>query len=221
MQILRLGLLAGLCLSSCATPSIYSHSIYEDPTSFVRLEFSPTASIDHPETLHSHPAELTLDQLQQILSGLRVREHRSSVLLWFMDTAELRPAFGEKEIAFLSQHLGKALQQAVSEEVVTFYISTPVNSVKREVTSGALFVKDQEFHFMLSNHRTVYGIPPFGLVYDRQHPSYALAPRNFDLLFDPPNHSIPSTVSFLEKIVGETHDGEIILDLSHFSSLRL
>ncbi len=221
MRVLTLVVFVAVCLSSCASPSIYSHSIYEDPTSFVRLEFSPTATIDHPETLHSHPAELTSDQLQQILSGLRVREHRSSVLLWFMDEAELLPAFSEKEVNFLSQHLKKALQEAVSEEVVTFYISAPVNSVKREVTSGAVFIKGQEFHFMLSNYRTPYGIPPFGLVYDRQHPSYALAPRNFDLLFDPPNHHIPSSVSFLEKVVGETHDGEITLDLNRFSALRL
>ena len=210
-----------LFLGGCAAPKLFSFVVYEDPTSFVRLDFSPTARFDRPETLHSHPAELTEEQLTRIFQGLLVREHRSSVLLWIMDEAEVQPAFTEKEVDFLTKHIGEGLKQAVSEEVVTFYLSSPLNSTTREITSGSIFIQGQEFHLMLSNYRTMYSIPPFGVVYDRRHPAYSLAPRNVDLLFQPSDYTIPNTVSFLEGVLGESHDGEIILDLSRFSVLRL
>ena len=191
------------------------------PHLFVRLDVSPTARAEQPETLHTHPVDLTEEQLTKIFKGLRVREHRPSILLWFIDEAEMQAAFTDKEVAFLSQHVERALRQAVSEEVITFYMSTPLNSTNREITTGLIFVKGQQFHLMLSNYRMLYSIPPFGIVYDRRHPAYSLAPRNVDLLFQPSDHIIPNTVSFLERVVGETHDGEIILDLSQFSALRL
>ncbi len=216
-----IGYLGSLLVSGCAAPQFYSHVVYEDPASFVRLEFSPNARTDQPKTLHAHPAYLTEEQLTQIFRGLLVRQHRSAVLLWFMDPAELVPAFTEKEVGFLAQYVGKALSQAVAEEVVTFYVSQPLNATTRVVTSGVVFLQGKQFHFMLSNYRTVYSIPPFGIVYDRRYPSYSLAPRNIDVFFEPSDYIIPNTVSFFENLVGEDHDGEIILDLSRFSTLRL
>ena len=208
-------------VSGCAAPPLYSYIIYEDPTSFVRLEVSPEVDNDEPETFHSHPEDLSNEQLTQIFQGLLVREHRSSLLLLFMDLAESVPAFTPKEVMFLSQHVGKALRQAVPRELVTFYMSRPLNATTREVTSGAVFIQSNQFHFMLRNYRTVYNIPPFGLVYDRRHPAYSLMPRNIDVMFQPSDLTIPTPVSFFENLVGETHDGEIILDLSRFSTLRL
>ena len=218
---LFLAALALIFLGGCAAPPLYSYAVYEDPTSFVRLDYSPNAQIDQPATLYSHPATLTPEQLTKVFQGLHVQEHRSSVVLWFMDEAEVTPAFTAKEVTFLAQHVGTALSQAVSEEVVLFYMSTPLNSTNREITSGSVFIKGQQMHVMLSNYRMMYNIPPFGIVYDRRHPAYSIAPRTVDLLFQPSNHTIPNVVSFFERVVGETHDGEIILDLSHFSAVRL
>ncbi len=208
-------------LGGCAAPQLFSYIIYEDPTSFVRLDSSPSAQVDQPETLFSHPVSVTKDQLTRIFEGLLVQEHRSSVVLWFMDEAEVTPAFTAKEVAFLVEHIGSALRQAVSEEVIKFYMSTPLNSTNREITSGSVFVKEQQFHVMLSNYRMMYSIPPYGIVYDRRHPTYSIAPRTVDLLFHPQDYTIPNVVSFFERVLGETHDGEVIIDLSHFSAVRL
>ena len=217
-----LGMLLGsMLIAGCAVPPLYSHVIYEDPTAFVRLEASPDVDPDVSETLHSHPADVSVEQLTQIFSSLLVREHRSSLLLLFMDSAESMPAFTPKEVKFLSQHVGTALQEAVPREFVTFYLSRPLNTTTREVTSGAIFIRGKQFHFMLSNYRTVYSIPPFGLVYDRRQPAYSLVPRNIDVMFRPSNYTLPIPVSFFENLVGEAHDGEIILDLSKFSTHRL
>ena len=214
-------LLGYLILGGCAAPTLVSYVVYEDPTSFVRLDLSPSANVDKPETLYSHPATLTKEQLTRIFQGLWVQEHRSAAVLWFMEEADVTPAFTGKEIAFLVDHIGTALGQAVSEEVVQFYMSTPLNSTNREVTSGSVFVRGQEFHVRLSNYRMMYSIPPYGIVYDRRHPAYSIAPRTVDLFFQPVDYTLPNVVSFLERVVGETHDGEIILDLSNFSAIRM
>ena len=195
---MRIFVVALACMLSggCAAPQLFSYIIYEDPTSFVRLDSSPLAQVDQLETLFSHPVSLTEDQLKRIFEGLLVQEHRSSVVLWFMDEAEVTPAFTAKEIAFLVEHVGSALRQAVSEEVIKFYMSTPLNSTNREITSGAIFVREQLFHVMLSNYRMMYSIPPYGIVYDRRHPDYSIAPRTVDLLFSPSDYTVPNTVSF-------------------------
>ncbi|WP_454061938.1 hypothetical protein [Candidatus Nitrospira salsa] len=220
-RLILLGVLCCFLTGGCAAPQLYSRVVYEDPASFVRLELSPTAHSDEPETLHAHPTHLTEEQLTQIFKGLLIRETRSALLLLFMDQAPILPAFTEKEVAFLTQHIGKALRLVVPEEVVTFYLSRPLNATTREVTSGSVFIQKQQFHFMLSNYRTVYSIPPFGMIYDRRYPSYSLAPRTLDVLFEPVDYTIPNTVSFFESLVGEAHEEAIILDLSRFSSLRL
>ncbi len=220
MRIMSL-LLGCLILAGCAAPTLLSYVVYEDPTSFVRLDSSPEANVDKPETLYSHPATLTKEQLTRIFQGLLVQEHRSAVVLWFMEEAEVTPAFTGKEIAFLVKHIGTALGQAVSEEVVQFYMSTPLNSTNREITSGSVFIRGQQFHVRLSNYRMMYSIPPYGIVYDRRHPAYSIAPGTVDLLFHPSDYILPNVVSFFEQMVGETHDGEIILDLSHFSAIRM
>jgi len=220
-RLIMFGVLCSFLLGGCAAPQLYSRVVYEDPASFVRLEFSPTAQSDEPETLHAHPADLTEEQLTQVFKGLLVRETRSVFLLLFMDQAPILPAFTEKEVLFLTKHVGKALRQVVPEEVVTFYLSRPLNATTREVTSGSVFVQKQQLHFILSNYRTVYSIPPFGMIYDRRHPSYSLAPRTLDVLFEPSDYTIPNRVSFFESLVGEAHEEEIILDLSRFSTLRM
>ncbi|WP_447968081.1 hypothetical protein [Nitrospira sp. M1] len=215
------GLCAVLFAAGCAAPQLYSHVVYEDPASFVRLEHSPTARSDEPQTLHAHPAHLTEEQLTQIFTGLLIQETRSAFLLLFLDQAQIVPAFTEKEVAFLTKHIGTALRKAIPEEVVTFYLSSPLNATTREVTSGVVFLQKEEFHFMLSNYRTVYSIPPFGMIYDRRHPSYSLTPRTLDVLFEPSDYTIPNTISFLDRLLGEAHEEEIILDLSRFSTIRM
>ncbi|GJL54173.1 MAG: hypothetical protein NPIRA02_13050 [Nitrospirales bacterium] len=215
------GLCAVLFVAGCAAPQFYAQVVYEDPAAFVRLERSPAARADEPQTLHAHPAHLTDEQLTHIFNGLFVQETRSALLLLFMEPAQIVPAFTEKEVAFLTQHIGTALRKAMPEEVVTFYLSTPLNATTREVTSGAVFLQKEQFHFMLSNYRTVYSIPPFGMIYDRRHPSYSLTPRTLDVVFEPSDYTIPNTVSFLERLLGEAHEEKVILDLSHFSAMRM
>ena len=106
--------------------------------------------------------------------------------------------------------------------MVTFYVSHPVNSTRREVTSGGLFVTDGQLHIILSNHRTIYGIPSAGLIYDRRYPLFSLAPLNVDILFESADVIIPKKKEgLLDALLGDERGGEIILDLTKLAMVRM
>ena len=92
-------------LSGCTAPPLYSYLVYENPTSFVRLEFSPWADTEFPETWNAHPTTLSRQQNDKALRGLRVREHRSAPIKWISGLAAMAPVFREEEIEFLAQDL--------------------------------------------------------------------------------------------------------------------
>jgi len=215
-------ILAGWFIAGCTPPPIYSHLVYENPTAFVRLEPSPWVDHDDPQTWNAHPATLSRHQLQEALHGLRVREHRAGLILWIRGMAEEEPAFRDEEIELLMPRLQEALDLAVPEEVVTFYLSHPVNATRREVTSGGLFVRDGHLHLILSNHRTIYGIPSAGLIYDRRYPLFSLAPLSVDILFVSADAIIPKRKEGLwDAILGDERGGEIILDLDKLAMVKL
>lgn len=204
-------------LAACAVPHIPAYVVYEEPGLFVRLEFAKSAQYERPETWNDHPAVVSIDQMKRVLHGLRVREHRASsvapVLNWLLDEPQVLPAFGEKEITVLAPELVNALAVAVPEEMVTFYVSTPLNSSTREVSSGGMYVANGNLHVILSNHKSVYGVPAFGLIYDRRHPTYSLVPRGFDLDFVDPDVVVKIQTTFFDRLIGHVSDEEIILNL--------
>lgn len=205
----------------CTAPPLYSYLVYENPTSFVRLELSPWVDPDLPQTWNAHPATLSRRQMGEALKGLQVREHRSAPIRWFRGLAEPEPAFREEEIELLASRLLEGLELAVPQELVTFYVSHPVNATKREVTSGGMFVRDGHLHVIVSNHRTYYEIPPAGLVYDRRYPLFSLAPLDIDVLYEAEDMVFPKEESFWNAILWDEGTGEIVLDLSRLSVLKM
>lgn len=213
--------LGGWLLAGCVAPPFYSYLVYENPTSFVRLEVSPWVDRDVPQTWNEHPATMSRRQMIEALSGLRVREYRSGPIRWFRGLADPEPAFLKEEIALLAPRIRDGLGLAVPQELVTFYISHPVNATKREVTSGGMFVRDGHLHVIISNHRTTYEIPPAGLIYDRRYPLFSLAPLDVDLLYETEETVMPKEKKFWETIFGDEHSGEIVLDLSRLSMMKM
>jgi hypothetical protein len=213
--------LVGCIVTGCTAPPLYSYLVYENPTSFVRLEASPWVDPDISQTLNAHPANLSRRQMVEALRGLQVREHRSGPIRWFRGLANRQPAFSEEEIELLTPRLLEGLELAVPQELVTFYVSHPVNATKREVTSGGMYVKDDHLHVIMSNHRTNYEIPPAGMIYDRRYPLFSLVPLDIDLLYEAEDMVIPKKESFMENILGDEHSGKIVLDLSRLSMLKM
>jgi hypothetical protein len=201
---LLLVFLAGI-FPGCASPSFYSYLVYENPTSFVRLEVSSWADIDLPQTWNAHPVTLSRRQMYEALRGLRVREHRPAPIIWVSGMAEMEPLFREEEIEFLLPRLLEGLELAVPQELVTFYVSHPVNATTREVTSGGLYVTEGQLHIIVSNYR------------------FMLSPSAVDILYKADEEEVvfSKEVSFFENVLGDERNGEIVLDLSRLSMMKM
>jgi hypothetical protein len=213
--------LAGI-FPGCASPPFYSYLVYENPTSFVRLEVSSWADTDLPQTWNAHPVTLSRRQMREALRGLRVREHRAAPIIWVSGMAEMEPLFREEEIELLLPSLLEGLELAVPQELVTFYVSHPINATKREVTSGGLYVTEGQLHIILSNYRVMYEVPPAGLIYDRRYPLFSLSPSAVDILYKADEEVVLSKEeSLYEDILGDERNGEIVLDLSRLSMMKM
>ena len=150
-------LLLGLGSAGCATPPIPARAVYEDPVRFIRLERDPDSYLERPRSLHSHPARITVEEMAQVLKGLQVRDHRFWLYAMAIGQAEWRPVFTDEEVALLAKQTTVALEKADATERIAYYLSQPQSSIKREITTGGLYLRGTKLHFILSNHHTQYG----------------------------------------------------------------
>ena len=164
---LRGALLCAL-LVGCAIPLIPYRSVYEDPVNYVRLERDETVLPEWLPSAHAHPKAMRDEDVSRILGGISVKEHRIWLQRWLQGEAPLVPAFRPEELRLLSRQIAEAFAVAKPDERVTFYLSQPQTSVKRIITTGGLYVHGTELHFILGNWQVLYGIPTYGMIYDRR-----------------------------------------------------
>ena len=207
------GLLLCVLSAGCAIPQVPSRTVYEDPVNFVRLEIDANVLPEWPPGHFSHPAQFTPEQMRRILMGLTVQEHRAAVQRWIGDDSRRLPMFRDAEIATLLPQLVQALRMARDNERVTYYMSQPQTSVKRVITSGGLYIKGGELHFILGNWQTVYGIPAYGMIYDRRYPMNPIVSKGFDLFFDLAEAVIGQPSSLTDSLLANTKD-ELVIDLA-------
>ena len=199
-------------LAGCAIPQVPSRTVYEDPVNFVRLEIDANVLPEWPPGHFSHPVQLSHEQVRRVLMGLTVQEHRAAVQRWIGDDSRRLPMFRDAEIATLVPQLVEALRMARENERVTYYMSQPQTSVKRIITSGGLYVRGSNLHFILGNWQTVYGIPAYGMIYDRRYPMNPIVSKGFDLFFDLDEALIRQSSSVWDSLLANTKD-EIVIDL--------
>jgi hypothetical protein len=206
---------AVLCalLAGCAIPIVPYRAVYEDPVNYVRLEVDDAVLPEWPPSAHAHPKTMGVEEVARILGGISVKEHRIWLQKWLQGEAPLMPAFRQEELALLSQQIAEALAAAKPEECVTFYLSQPQTSVKRVITTGGLYVHGTELHFILGNWQIVYGIPTYGMIYDRRYPMRPTAAKGFDLFFEPEVATITPRHSFWDTLLANTDD-ELVIDLT-------
>jgi len=200
-------------LLGCAIPHVPYRSVYEDPVNFVRLEPDDLVLSEWPPTAHNHPKVITADEVARLLDGIRVQEHRIWLQKWIQGEASFEPVFSPDEIRLLSQHIAQALAEARDNERVTFYLSQPQTSVKRVITSGGLYFHGTELHFILGNWQIIYGIPTYGMIYDRRYPMRPTAPKEFDLFFQPSEAVVHYRHSLWDTLLANTTD-ELVIDLA-------
>ena len=210
-------LAALLFLSGCAIPIVPYRAVYEDPVNYVRLEHDDLVLPEWPPSAHGHPKSMQYEDLARILSGISVKEHRIWLQKWTQGEAPLMPAFRPDEVALLSRQIAEALAVAQPDERVTFYLSQPQTSAKRIITSGGLYLHGTELHFILGNWQVVYGIPTYGMIYDRRYPMRPTAAKGFELFFDPSKATVVQRHSFIDTLLANTKD-EFVIDLTKVSS---
>jgi hypothetical protein len=156
-------------------------------------------------------------KLRDILAGLKVREHRIPPQRWIGGEAPIVPAFTDEELALLSVQISEALAEAKYNERVTFYMSQPQTFARRIITTGGLYVQGTELHILLGNWRIIYGIPAYGMIYDRRYPMRPTAAKGFDLMFQPAEAVVPTKSSLLDGILANAKD-ELVIDLMKLES---
>jgi len=210
---------AFLCalLAGCAIPLVPYRAVYEDPVNYVRLEMDDAVLPEWPPSAHAHPKVMGAEEISRILSGISVKEHRVWLQQWLQGEAPLMPAFRSEELALLSRQIAEAFAVAKPGERVTFYLSQPQTSVKRIITTGGLYVHGTELHFILGNWQIVYGIPTYGMIYDRRYPMRPTAAKGFDLFFEPSEATIAQQHSLWDTLLANTTD-ELVIDLTKIVS---
>jgi len=197
----------------CAAPHVPSRIIYEDPVNFVRLEEDSEVLPEWPPSHHSHPFTIEPEKLRTILSGVKVQEHWIALERWWRGESPLVPAFTDDELDLLSVRISEALAEAKENERVTFYLSQPQTFARRIITTGGLYVHGTELHILLGNWRIIYGIPAYGMIYDRRYPMRPTAAKGFDLRFQPVEAVISTKSSLLDGILANAKD-ELVIDLT-------
>jgi hypothetical protein len=206
-------LLAAAFAVGCAIPQVPYRTVYEDPVNFVRLELDTAVLPEWPPSAHSHPATISEQDMARILKSLLVQENRIKLQKWIQGEAPRVPAFKEEEIALLASKLSEALAQAQPNERVTYYLSRPQTSIKRVITTGGLYVRGTELHFLLGNWQIVYGIPAYGMIYDRRYPMSPTAPKGFNLFYEQESAVVKHESSLWDRLLANEKD-ELILDLT-------
>ncbi len=205
-------LLPFLLSVGCAVGAIPGEIVYQDPTTFVRIEPDPSVIPDKPQAAHTHPAAIAAEDFRAILAGFRVRDHRLRLYAMLAGEAPWKPVFTDKEIEVLAPRLSEALEKADPSERVIYYLSNPRTSIKREVTSGGLYVQGNRLHFVIANHDVQYGVPAHGVVYDRRYPMRPTGPKWFDLDFEPEGAVVEQSYTILDFLLGREKD-EVVIDL--------
>jgi hypothetical protein len=214
------GALLCVLLVGCAIPMVSYRTVYEDPVNYVRLEHDETVLPEWPPSAHAHPKVMGAEDVSRILGGISVKEHRIWLQRWLQGEALLIPAFRSEERALLSRQIAEAFAAAKPDERVTFYLSQPQTSVKRIITTGGLYIHGTELHFILGNWQIVYGIPTYGMIYDRRYPMRPTAAKGFNLFFEPGEATIVQQHSLWDTLLANTTD-ELVIDLTKTVSAPL
>ncbi len=196
----------------CAIPHVPFRTVYEDPVNYVRLEIDDEVLPEWPPGHHAHPKVFTADQVARVLRGMTVRERRIWIQEWIQGEAPPVPAFKEQEVALLAPQIAEAFTRAAYNERVTFYLSQPQTSVKRVITSGGMYVRGNELHMILGNWQIVYGIPTYGMIYDRRYPMRPTAAKGFFLSFQPADAVIRQRSSLWDTLLANDKD-ELVINI--------
>lgn len=182
-----------LWLSGCASPGFLIQPVEDDPSVFVGLASSPEGA-GEAEPRYEHPVQWSSGDLQAILKRLAIQEGGG-----LMDAS--RPAqtvFSPDDLTRLIPALLEAFKIARPADRIVFAVwgaSKPSQAL--EVTSGGLYLQDQQLHLLLANHRERVSSEEEGIHAIHHNPLRILRDVNRRLLFYPTNYIVESRQTWL------------------------
>ena len=155
-----------------------------------------------PMSAYDHPVTLTVQELTAILQHVQV-EYKAGWLQNFL-TGPLKavPLFEPESLARVVPPLVRAFEVANQHDRIVFYIADRRTSIRREVTSGTLFVTGRLMHISLSNFRNGVDVIPGVPAYDRDSPEIAVAPQRFSVMFEPAEFVFDRKPGFVQEVFG-------------------
>jgi hypothetical protein len=125
-----------------------------------------------------------------VLRGIVVQEPLTRLPLYDdLSIPRRHPVFTESAIEFWAPLFCLALSKSTPDELVTFYQSRPLSGMRREVTSGGVFLTGNTLHILLSNYQShtlsTGDTGSADTMDDRLTPLRSLAPQKGTLHFEP------------------------------------
>lgn len=172
-------------------------------------------TIPNSESAYDHPASLSAQELASILQEVRVQFKSNWLQRLITGPLESVPLFDETALARAVPPLAEALGKAGAHDRIVFYVAQRRANDRRDVTSGALFVKGRGLTIALVNHQNRVDVVPGLPAYDRQAPDVAVAPQRFLLVFDRNEFVIEPELEAISEVLGAAPP-QLIVDYAQF-----
>jgi len=159
-------------------------------------------AVSDPQAAYDQPVRLSEQDLARILK--RVRVQFTAHWLQRLLTGPIKPVplFDDPTLAKVVPVLAPAIGKAGAQERIVFYVAKRRGNDRRDVTTGALFVKDRLLTLVLDNYQNRVDVIPGLPAYDRTHPEMAVAPQYFTLAFDPPEYAVAQDRDWVVQVFG-------------------
>ncbi len=151
MKLLVIASFMAVLLSGCASPPMFSRTVFQDPILMVRLD-SPLFPGEARTEPNSHPIEFTPQDLSLILQSIKIQKE-VSLLNYYVFREDTKPesVFPSDIAELLAPQIQRALAKAHPEEMVVFLVSKSREDGIPLITSGGLFVRGTQLSVVLAN----------------------------------------------------------------------
>ena len=191
----------------CANPGFIIQPVEDEPSLLVGLTSLPDGSSE-AQTRHDHPVEWTTGDLQAILKRLVIQEGSG-----LLDSSRRPQAvFSQEDLTHLIPALQQTFNIARPSDWIVFAVwGSSEQTQGLEVTSGGMYLQDQQLHILLANHRERVSSEEDGIQAIRENPFHALRDVKRSLMFYPTSYVMESGNNWIMSGF-ESPVSEIILD---------
>jgi hypothetical protein len=191
----------------CANPGFIIQPVEDEPSLLVGLASSPDGSSE-AQARHDHPVEWTTGDLQAILKRLAIQEGSG-----LLDSSRRPQAvFSQEDLTHLIPALQQTFNIARPSDWIVFAVwGSSEQTQGLEVTSGGMYLQDQQLHILLANHRERVSSEEDGIQAIRENPFHALRDVKRSLMFYPTSYVMESGNNWIMSGF-ESPVSEIILD---------